>query len=416
MSKFGRSNSKNVLGMLNTLEQSYIGDYIQDLENAAEAFRANAATNVSPELAAGLIRPLLKTMCKSIINRGEPDSDASMLFEMYKYFVDNAQRVQGRSITYGTPTAGTNTGNGQILRLTKDAFNYNIEAVHIEAKRLLCVADFQTGTNRGAEVFIGSGQTPAKDDLERSGSGAQATLTGSTADDSLLSNASWGNFGGTASEPTDITDWTSVTPTTVDSTTYEFDATNYFRVARGSTVGQGVNVAYTAGTSKITQTINQLPAAGPIYCSLRYMRLASATGNLVLRVGGASATATIGSATNGVWNILEFWAYPDSYTGGGVDVEIQVDTLATGTVTFDELVIASPTWIGGKAYVLLAGATDFAIGDYFTQQTTVANTGTVLTWLYRTYYPSWNDPFGSRHYPLNLPHDATASSGWEDPA
>lgn len=303
MAKFGRTNAKNVLTMLSTLEQAYIGDYVQDLENAAEAFRGNAAANVSPELAAALIRPLLKTMCKSVINRGDTGSDASMLFEWYKYFVDNAQYVQSRAITYGTPAAGTNTGNGQILRLTKDAFNYDIEAVHIESKRFLCVADYQTGTNRGAEVFVATGQTAAKDDLERSGSSAQATIVGATADDSLLSNASFGNFSNTAAAPTDITDWTSVTPTTVDSTTYTFDGTNYFRAAPSESTPYALNIkASCLLRQKLSLNGTKLQDGVPYILAVAWNRaVGSGSGTLTLRMGTASTSVSVSAQTG--WTI-----------------------------------------------------------------------------------------------------------------
>lgn len=295
--------------MLDTLQTAYRGDYTDALEFAAEQFRANAAANVSPAQAAGLLRPLLQTLCKSVIGRGDPSSDASMNFEIYKYFVDNAQRVLTRGITYGVPVAGaSNVGNGQIIRLVKDQYNFNAENVFLDQKRFLCVADYQTGTQRGNELFQLVGQTPARDDLERSGSGLNTVVRASTTDDSLLFNASFTNFSGTASEPTAITNWTVTTVAgaalTVSSSVCTFDSTNYFRAAPsdGSTAYALKLVSSARLTQKLSVRGTKLRPDRPYLLAVIWnASVNTAVGTLVARMGLTNRTVTVTGASG--WQV-----------------------------------------------------------------------------------------------------------------
>lgn len=306
---FGRNNSKNVLSMLDTLTQAYRGDYTDQLAAAAEQYRANAAANVSPALAASLLRPLLQTMCKSVIGRGDLSSDASMNFEIYKYFIDNAQRVLTRGITYGIPVAAAaNVGNGQIIRLVKDQYNFNAENVFLDQKRFLCVADYQTGTQRGNELFQLVGQTPARDDLERSGSGLNTVVRASTTDDSLLFNASFTNFSGTAAAPTAITNWTATTTAgasiTVSSSYCTFDSTNYFRLAPSDgATGYAIKlVASMRLEQKLSVRGTKLRPDRPYLLAVIWNASTyTAVGTLVARMGATNRTVTVTGASG--WQV-----------------------------------------------------------------------------------------------------------------
>lgn len=305
---FGRVNSKNVISLINSIQTISAGDYVVDVENALQTFRANQAANVSPSVAAALLRPFLQTLCKSVIGRGDTSSDASMNFEIYKYFVDNAQRVQSRGITYGIPVAaGANYGNGQIIRLIRDQYNFNAENVYLDSKRLMCVADYQTGTARGQEVFQLVGQTPARDDLERSGSGAAATITGRTTDDSLLFNASFDNFSGTATVPTAVTNWTVTdlagNAVTFSSTYATFDGTNYFRQAPSGATPYALKLA---SSCRFTQAMSvrgtKFRADRPYLLAVIWnSQVNSAQGTLVVRLGNTNRSVSVTGATG--WNV-----------------------------------------------------------------------------------------------------------------
>ena len=98
-------NASNLLSKLNTLQSGYLGDWLDEAENAAEGIRSGLANLLSPGTIAAVHRPFLKQYCKSVIGRTDLSSDTEMWQEMYKYFIDNALRVQSRAFTFGTPTA-----------------------------------------------------------------------------------------------------------------------------------------------------------------------------------------------------------------------------------------------------------------------------------------------------------------------
>lgn len=406
---FGRVNAKNVLTMLDALQVDYRGDYTDALENAAEQFRANAAANVSPALAAALLRPLLQTMCKSVIGRGDPSSDASMNFEIYKYFVDNSQRVKSRGITYGIPAAGaSNIGNGQIVRLVKDQYNFNAENVFLDQKRLLCVADYQTGTQRGNELFQLVGQTPARDDLERSGSGLNTVIRGSTTDDSLLFNASFTNFSGTASAPTAITNWTVTTVAgaalTVSSSVCTFDSTNYFRAAPsdGATAYALKLVASARLTQKLSVRGTKLRPDRPYLLAVVWnAAVNTAVGTLVARMGKTNRTVTVTGASG--WNVTLIPITSGSLAQQSCwprlfeedDMSISLDFVRTsGSLLIDDVLLLEGQPADGAFYWAIPASVTTYTPWKFLDTYTFADIATSdskiqkwLWWAFSTYWP-----------------------------
>jgi hypothetical protein len=397
--KYGQSNSKNILGMLTTLEQSMEGDYLDDLTAAAQNLRNSGATMVSGGQAQALLLPLLRQMCKTVIGRGDLNSIPSMMFEWYKYSFDNGQRVNSRVITYGSPaTSGTVVGNGQIVRLTRDAYNFAIESVAIEQKRALCVADYQNGTNRGNEVFQLVGQTPSRDELQRSGSGAEGILVGKTTDDSLLFNASWSQFGGTAAEPNAITNWTSLTlagaALTVNSTTYNFDSTNYFRAAPsdGSTA-YALNIKASALLrQKLSVRGTKLDPNKPYLLAVVWNRaVGSASGTLLLRMGAANASVSVAAQTGWIVTLV-----PGATLGQSNwyrqfardDMEIDISWTRTGgSLLVDDVLFLEGTQYEGTFYwALPASATTYTpwrLNDTYTWTDTTATDSKIQRWLHR---------------------------------
>lgn len=396
--KYGQVNSKNVLGMLDTLEQSMEGDYLDDFTSAAQALRASAATTVSSNLAQALLLPILRQLCKSVIQRGDLNSIPSMMFEWYKYSIDNNQRVLSRRINFGSPAVSSSTGNGQILRLTKDAYNMDIESIHIEAKRALCVADYQNGTNRGNEVFQLVGQTPARDDLQRSGSGVEGILVGKTADDSLLFNAGWSQFGNTAASPDAITNWTSLTlagaALTVDSTSYSFDSTNFFRAAPsdGST-SYAINLkASCILRQKLSVRGTKLDPNKPYLLAVVWNRaVGSASGTLVLRMGSANVSVAVSAQTG--WNVT---LVPGATLGqsnwyrqfGADDMAIDIQwTRSGGSLLVDDVLLLEGTQYEGCFYwAIPASAATYIpwkLNDVYTWADNAPNDSKIQKWLWR---------------------------------
>lgn len=403
-SLFGRSNSKNVLGMLNNLQSNYRGDYLDELEASAELYRAASASNVSPGVAAAIQRPIFRTFCKSVIGRGDLFDDQSMIDEMYRYFRQNGYRLKGRAYTYGTPTAGaSNVGNNQILRLTTDQFNYPIENIYRDRKRALCVLDYQTGAQRGAEVLQIVGQTAPRDDLQRSGSGAQTTLVGATADNTLLLNASFSNYSsptGVVTNPDGITDWTA--DTTVSSTTFELDGTNYFRAAPSDTTPLSLKwKASNRLTQKLslrgTKLIEDIPY---ILLVMFNAAVGSAVGTLTARMGSASASV----ATSGLagWRALivpgsgtlNQSCWYRNFAEDDMDIELQWARSSGDLLTDDGLLVPGTFFDGTWHFFVPSTATAWVsnrVNDEYVWQDWIASDSKMQKWMdraFRRYMPS----------------------------
>lgn len=408
--KFGRVNSKNLISLFNSIQTISAGDYVPNLQVALAAYRQNAATNMSPSFVAAMLRPLLQTLCKSVIGRGDPNNDQSMNYEIYKYFVDNAQRVQSRNITYGLPFAGSsNVGNNQVVRLVKDQFNYNIENTFIDSKRILCISDYQTGTQRGNEIFQVVGQAPAIDDLERSGSGFTGFLQAKTTDDSLLFNASWTYFSGTAAAPTAVTNWTMTDLTgasvTVSSTYVTFDSTNYFRAAPSDISA----TSYALKVNSSCRLSQKMSVKGTKFRTDRPYLLAiiwnaqtyTGQGTITARMGAANRAITITGATG--WNVSLIPAtsgslaqqscWPRLFNQDDMSVSLDVN-LSSGQVLIDDILLIEGTPSDGTYMWCIPSSTTTwvpnRINDVYTYNDMAASDSKIqkyLWWGFGTYWP-----------------------------
>lgn len=300
--KYGRSNATNFLSLLNSFDTALVGDYADTASAAGQTLRSLLAGMVSSSVAADILRPWLQTYCKSVIGRTDLSNDAEMINEIYLYMVANALRVQSKTFTFGTPTAnGSNIGNGQILRLTKDNYNFDIESGYVDSKRVKCILDQNTGTAQGNEVWQIVGQARARDDIQRSGSGQEGTLTGYTIDDSLLTNAGFRAFSGTASVPTGLTGWTSSAGDS--SSIYTLDSTNYFRPAPSDgDTSYALNLAASTNlTQKLTVRGTELSPNVPYLLLVIWNRqVGSASGTLTCRMGAANTAVSVAAQTGWV--------------------------------------------------------------------------------------------------------------------
>lgn len=299
---FGNINATNFLSLLNTAQTTFAGDYGDDYFNTLQALRGSLATTVSQGLAAAVQRSWLQQYCKSVIGKTDLANDQQMWQELYRYMIDNSLRVDSRRMTFGSSVAGTNTGTMQIVRLTKDEYNFDIESGYGDSKRILCIADQNTGTQQGNEQWQIIGQAKARDELERSGSGLEGTLFGTTIDDSLLNNPGFRSFGGTAGSdaPTSLTSWTS--NQTFNSTNFGIDQTNTFRTAPSDGTAGSLTVKTSATlTQKLTVRGTDLSNTTPYVLAVIWNRAVnSATGTLTARMGTISTAVTVSAQTGWV--------------------------------------------------------------------------------------------------------------------
>jgi len=409
----GSENATNLINLIDTLEQSYEGDYIGESEAAVQAIRGSLAGMVTPGFAQALQRPYLRMYCKDVIGllNVAAAGDTLMLSTMIDYMRDNAHFVQSRVITYGAPLAGTsNIGTNQIHRLVKDKDNFDIEAVWIDQKLIKCILDHNTGRDIGNELWSIEGQARLKDELKRSGSGFMGSLAGSVSDDSLLSNPSFQSFGGTAAVPTSITDWTSTI--TVNDTNFIFDSTNTFRKGPSdgdTTYSLKVNTACNL-TQKLTVSGNNLSRSLPYAMVLIYnSETFSGEGTLVVRMGGvSSATVTVTGQTG--WKVLLVpgtanWAnWYKVFQEDDLQIDIDLTGISSGSVLLAEALFISATPFDNLWYWMLPSSGDAAyipaeIDDQFTLLDTDADTSIIQKWVVR----AWNYYF---------PHSNGSSIGW----
>lgn len=391
--------------MQNTLETALAGDYLDDVTTAIQQMRSNLAGMISPGLAAQAMRGFLRQYCKSVIGRTNLESDAEMLQELYKYFVDNSRYVQSRNFTFGTPTAGTNTGNGQILRLTRDKYNFPLEGGYVDSKRAICIADKNTGTGRGQEVFQLKGQASARDQLERSGSGLEGRLTGITIDDSILNNAGFRARSGTDASPTAITNWIS---TAGDSSSiYTFTTTTTFRQAPSdATDGSTVKAITLAASTRLQQKlsaarVNSLSPDIPYIMAVIWNRN-SASGTFTFRMGNIGTTVTVSGQSG--WTVT---TVPNPMGQASwyrlfaqADLTFEIEWVRTsGSPVIAEVLVAPGTFFDGTWYWAIPNSTatyaQWRVLDSYTwADIATATTAKNQTWMHRTfpgfYLPSSN--------------------------
>lgn len=313
---YGSKNATNFVALLQTLQPLLFGDYSADAAGTAQALRSLLAGAVSRPVIQTLMRPFMKMYCQDVIGRTDLTTDAAMLAEIYKFFVDNRLRVTGRGITYGTPTAKAgNIGTVQLTRLTQDRKNFPIESCMLDAKRCRCIVDQNTGAQgQGAETWYLEGQTPGPDDLIRSGSGLTQNITGLTADDSKLSNADFRNFtattpvvGGLTTTLTDITDWTC--SPAVSGTTYQLDnlAGNIFRVPPSNSLANCYSLVLLATalmTQKLSLRNTKLDLNTPYNLAIVWNRqIAAASGTLKIRMGNTETVVAVAAQTG--WQVTQ---------------------------------------------------------------------------------------------------------------
>jgi hypothetical protein len=413
--RYGGKNPTNFLGLLDTMEQSLEGEFVFEAVQAAQSIRSSLAGTVSRAAAQALFRPFLQMYCRHVIGRTDLTSDEAMLSEFYQYFVDNNYRVQSRAFTFGTPTAvAGNIGTTQIVRLTRDRYNFDIESGHIDSKRATCVLDANTGAGEGQEVWFFEGQSPSRDDLYRSGSGAFGTLAGLSADDSLLNNADFRNFGNTAAAPDDITDWTA--DTAVSSATFEFDnnAANRYRIAPSNSSANAYSLVVKA-TNRISQKLTvrgtELDPNVPYLLAVIWNReIGGASGTLVLRMGNTANSISVAAQTG--WQVS--FAPPSAGWSNWYrvfaenDLALDVDWTRTGgNLYIAEALLVPGNYLDGSWYWVLPSSAAAWIPPRINDRHNIVDIATDAV-IQRSLAFAWQDFY--------LPSSVGSSITWPDPS
>ena len=395
----GSADATNLVDLIDTFEQSLESDFAAEAAGAMESLRSDVAGTISPARAQAILRPFVRAYCQHVIGRKDVAraGDLELLSEIYDYRRRNALFVQSRVITFGSPSAAAgNIGTAKMARLTKDRWNFDIEASWVDQKRVRCVLDSGTGMNVGEETWLIEGQSRLKDELRRSGSGFDAFLSGQTVSQSLLENAGFQAFGNTAAAPTSITNWTS--SAAVNGTNYLFDSANTFRRQPqvGPTATQySLRVGVTTElTQKLTVSGNDLRRDTPYIFVVVWKRdTGAASGTLVLRMGNVSRSITV--AAQAGWNVSICPSTLDLATWYEVFAEEDVQFDIGWTRTGGNLHIAEALLLSGSSFdnhwywMLPNDVATYVpprIDDEFTITDTGGTTGLINKWNWK----AWN--------------------------
>jgi hypothetical protein len=385
------------------------GDFTTISNASLKVLRGLLAQSVDSSLAASVLDPLWRNYAKVIGDITERDGPG-ILRRLYLNFIANSKTVNSRDINFGSVAAGSNIGSGTINRLTVDSYGYDIEACHMETKKARCFFDEATGAERDAEQFIVEGETAQVDQLYIEGSNFSQLITALAAKDGLLTNASFSEYAGALTLPTEISGWTPGSGAAV-FTNLDIDETYTYRPAGGTSDPTPRSLKFT-GSEYVTQTLRlngqKLNPDLPIYAQLAYNRSqGSALGWLIFSMGSVSVTVQLVAQSG--WQILRIplnkMLFPRNFAS--VDnPTIKIQFIRTsGDLYVDDVCIAPMDNVDGTWIKIVGGATPF-VGvnrDSFSWTDALNGSDSIIQqWLWRV-------------YGQYLPHADGGAETWADP-
>ncbi len=405
-----KTNGSSYLTNLDAYQQSLEGDHAVDAANLEESTRSALS---------GLLRRGGDVVRQHMIDMGKVISSSQTTPEelmdpidgdLFQYFINNAQSLNSRNITHGSPSAAAgNVGNGLIYRLATDRNSQEIETVSLTSKKAECVQDSNSGTRATEETFLFTHEVGQKDGLDASAFSPATTIVASGPENSLLQNASFEEIDGTtgARGLSSIPSWTIDTGVIAD---FEYDSTNFYSSSPSELESGNSYALKIKNNVKISQKIRDIgqniDPTKPYMLLLHYNRSVGASdGTLTIRMGTASASVTL--TTQSGWQVLvlaldqNLWY--SNFKENDLNIEVELSGWTTGTllidwVIFDEMKEFDRTW-----YLIKPGATNFQKGDSFTWSDTLSATeGKIQYWL-------------SRWFGRYLPHNNAGTETITDP-
>jgi len=364
---------------------------------AAESNRARQAAVVGVAAADTVLRPLFQAYFEV---KGFQKQSFRRSFQLLREdFTTNSESLDARGITYGAASAGgSNVGDGTIHRCTVDKDGEPLEACFLETKTWRCTSDQQGrgGGSRHQERFLVTGAPVSQDQIVRSGSGGNANLVCASARNSLLGNASFDSWQGTAGTPTAFSNWTI---NTIANT--QANATDTFRTQGGNTAPTAYSIRLDDAvtlTQKLSVKNIQIDPTRPVFCSLMYNRsVGSGTGSLTLHMGSQTVAVADLSAAGAGWNRLliplDANAFLTNYDEDEIDIQIVLAGGPTGYTSIDDVIFQQMVPIDGTYWLIVGGATPFQLDDTFTTADSATDNTIVQRWIWRTfgeYLPSDN--------------------------
>jgi hypothetical protein len=393
------TNADNYLLREDELVQSLETDFAPEAMAGVQAFRSQL--NAALAQAANVLNGHVLTYGKFI---NAPEKAASAILDrLYQNFVDNSKTVKSRQFTFANPVAaGGNVGNGVILRLNKDQYNFDIENQFPDSKTAICIADAQTGAVKHEENFEFRAGQPGKDLLQLAGSGLVAQFRAKSARDSnaLLSNPSFSQYSGTVTNPTAITDWTVTTAIA----NFQIDTVNFYRDFEGDTAPAALRIETNDKiTQKQTVRGGSFDKTRPYLLQVAYNRqVYAADGTLTIRLGSQSASVVLAAQTG--WNLLRLAIdtnlWPKNFDVASLGVEIELSGNTTGDLLVDDVLLLPGEAFNNSWYWIIGGSTKFLLNDKFTWSDTAVDS-IIQKWLWRAFnkylpsttgVPTWTEP------------------------
>jgi hypothetical protein len=405
-----KTNGTAYLTNLDTYQQSLIGDFASDSASLEESTRSaiSSILDFGQTVLEGHFLELAKVIGSSqntISQLLDPESG-----DLFQYFITNSQSLNSRNLTYGTITAGGgNVGNGTVYRLKTDRNSQNIEHVSLNAKKILCISDSNTGARVGEESFLLDHSVSNKDNLDLLALTPSSGFDASSPENGLIQNGSFQEIDGItgAGGLTSIPQWTIATGLITD---FEYDSTNVYNSSDTELQNGTAYSLKMKANSKITQAIsdanNSLDEKTPYMLLLHYNRqVFSGTGTLTIRMGTATASVVLGAQTG--WNVLALAVDQNlwyrNFKENALNIEIELTGVTSGSVLIDWVIFDSMKFFDGSWFLIKPGSTNFQINDVFTfTDSLTATEAKIQYWL-------------SRWFGLYLPHNNAGAETITDP-
>ncbi|MBX3467182.1 MAG: hypothetical protein KF878_09835 [Planctomycetes bacterium] len=396
LQRFGSQNDVNWADLEAALTSGLDGVYTPDLLNVVRTARRQVAAPLSAQTLRAAWRPVLQEICRAAgLQELSGGQDLAMLRAVRQFMVDEAETIKRRALTFDTPAAGSNTGNGAIYRVTVDKDGHPLPTGP-EAKLARITKDAQSEARKHAEVFTFTGAPEGQDNLAWEGSGFSTEIeTAHPLSSRLVRNPSFDTNGATAD------DSTPSSATAINSWTLGDPAHFKLRSAAGYAYASYPGAPQTlwglefVGSGTISQVVTrENPAAAfrtdrPYFVGIRYRRKANATGTLHLDLGASTASVDLSTAPNDQWAILfiplDAAAYFQQFNETDLAVKVRVTSLATGTVVVDHLVAVEMENVDGTFYLPVGGDTAFLAGDSFAWEDTETGRAVFATLLWLAY-------------------------------
>lgn len=407
--QFGNANTPNVITQTDAVYAALQGITSPTVARAVGEFRRANSNIISPIQGRKLLDTLLLDMA-IVKSYSETDPPAILRRLLHDYSQGTPVTIKDRNTTFGSVTAGgSNVGSGTIYRLTKDPYDYPIQAVSPEVKTFTCIVDENGGANAGQEKFNYHGVDREPDNLLVLGSGINIdTPRAKDGGDSTgyLTNPS---FSGTETAST-FNGWTITTITAAH------DTTNYFRTYSGESTAGSIKLTGNGTVSQpLTTARGKFKADVPYFLAFRWNRsVGSAPANTTIDVDLGAQSSIIAITMTGAesgWQTavatMDKKLYYQNWAGTSAALTFTIGSQATGYTLIDDVQLWPMTRIDGIWYAILGGATPFIDGsefdgDYFTFDDSVMTGAVKAYWLWQLYgvdcqlpnaaSPTWADP------------------------